>query len=147
MCKKNYTHLTDVWMEIKKKKKPVAGSPQESQNTALISNFCILASFIASYILFQLQFLQLFLSRSTFFELQHLRRCFNSSSSPQQANYHCPWRLFLWKCWFCLGQWLQEHAGVPCKRAWSIQCCCIDKTSWLLRTWRRNLCKIVPGGK
>lgn len=46
-----------------KQNKAVAGSPWESQNTAFISNSCILVSFIASKILFQLQFSQLFLSR------------------------------------------------------------------------------------
>lgn len=98
-----------------KQNKAVAGGPQESQNSAFISNSCISASFTASHILFQLQFSQLFLHRSTFFELQHLRSCFNSSSSPQQENGHCPWMLFLWNCWFCLGQRLQEHAAGPVK--------------------------------
>lgn len=112
-----------------KQNKAVAGSPQESQNSACISNPCILASFIASHILFQLHFSQLFLCRSTFFELQHLRRCFNSSLSPQQENGHCPWRLFLWNCWFCLGQRPQGHAGGPVKesKAFSI----VALTKWV----------------
>lgn len=116
-----------------KQNKAIAGSPQESQNTAFISSSCILASFIAWHIFFQLQFSKLFLSRSNFFELQHLRRCFNSSSSPQQANGHCPWRLFIWNWCFCLGQWPQECA-VKEPEAFSI-------FAWLLRTGEEAFAK------